>query len=119
MNWEKPSHELSELLSESLSSIDCEKRKMFGQLAYFINGNMFTGVFQTSIFLRFSQEEKAKLVGKHPEITHFEPREGMMMKEYVVVPLELLETPMFQEMLTMSIEYASSLPVKKKKSKRK
>ena len=115
MKWEHPSEELSEFLSESLSSIDCEKRKMFGQLAYFINGNMFTGVFQSRIFLRFALETKTELMKEHPELDHFEPREGMTMKEYVAIPPELLDTSVFPKLLSKSIEYVSNLPMKKKK----
>ncbi len=117
LNWEKPSEGLSIFLAGKLSHIDCEKRKIFGQIAYFINGNMFTGIHQSSLFLRFSSETKTELMSKHRNLAHFEPKQGVIMKEYITIPIDLLEDNLFQELLTKSINYVSSLPKKKKKRK--
>ena len=84
MKWSKPSEDLVTLLDMKLVDIDYEKRKMFGQWAYFFNGNMFVGVFQSDIFFRLSQERKDEIFEKYPDTKPFEPRTGYIMKEYVV-----------------------------------
>jgi TfoX/Sxy family transcriptional regulator of competence genes len=48
----------------------------------------------------------------------FEPMKGRVMKEYVVLPDSLYNDPeKFNELLSRSYEYVSSLPVKPKKKK--
>src|SRR5689334_6427146 len=37
-------------------------RPMFGNLAGFVNGNMFTGIFGASVFVRLPAEERAALL---------------------------------------------------------
>jgi TfoX/Sxy family transcriptional regulator of competence genes len=89
---------------------------MFGQFAFFLNGNMFTGVFQSRIFLRLSQESKKETMELHPEVSHFEPRKGQIMKEYITISPEMVANDDFlTQLLDSSIDYASSLPPKKKK----
>jgi TfoX/Sxy family transcriptional regulator of competence genes len=115
MKWEKPAEDLVTFLDKVLKEVECEKRKMFGQYAYFLNGNMFVGVFQSDVFLRLSPDYKRELMEKNPKIRDFEPRKGQVMKEYILVPPEtLLEEEVFLELLEVSIKYASSLPTKKK-----
>lgn len=115
MKWKKPAENLVAFLDERLSSIECEKRKMFGQYAYFLNGNMFTGVFQSDVFLRLSPEFKRELMDQDSRIQDFEPRKGQIMKEYILIPSETLSDEKgFSELLSSSIEYVSHLPQKKK-----
>jgi TfoX/Sxy family transcriptional regulator of competence genes len=59
-------------------------RPMFGNLAAFVNGNMFAGLFGEELFVRLPDEESAKVKsqGGHD----FEPMAGRAMKGYVVVP---------------------------------
>jgi TfoX/Sxy family transcriptional regulator of competence genes len=59
-------------------------RPMFGNVAAFVNGNMFAGLFGDDLFVRLGERERAELVeqGGRP----FEPMAGRPMKEYVVVP---------------------------------
>src|SRR5258708_21290517 len=59
-------------------------RPMFGNVAAFVNGNMFAGLFGEDLFVRLGEQERAELVeqGGRP----FEPMAGRPMKEYVVVP---------------------------------
>jgi TfoX/Sxy family transcriptional regulator of competence genes len=115
MKWKKPAEDLVVFLDERLHNVECEKRKMFGQYAYFLNGNMFTGVFQSDVFLRLSPDFKRELMEKDSTIRDFEPRRGQIMKEYILIPTEiLLKEEAFSELLGSSIEYVSQLPPKKK-----
>lgn len=43
MPYRKPSEELLELLEDSLSEVPFVRRKIFGQYALFLNGNMLAG----------------------------------------------------------------------------
>ena len=116
MSWEKPSEDLMAYLTTKLENVECEKRKMFGQYAFFLNGNMFTGVFQSRIFLRLSPESKIETMEKHSDITHFEPRKGQIMKEYIAIPPIIVEDEdLFSRLLDSSITYVRGLPPKKKK----
>lgn len=65
MKWEKAPEELKALLGKALAGIDCEKKLMFGYPAYFINKNMFAGLFQSSVFLRLSPDQVSRLSKKY------------------------------------------------------
>jgi TfoX/Sxy family transcriptional regulator of competence genes len=116
LKWEMPSEDLMDYLAAKLENVKYEKRKMFGQFAFFLNGNMFTGVFQSKIFLRFPQESKREIMELHPEICHFEPRKGQIMKEYVTIPPEIVANDqLLDQLLHSSVAYVSGLPSKKGK----
>jgi TfoX/Sxy family transcriptional regulator of competence genes len=92
---------------------DITTRKMFGYPACFINGNMFTGLHGTNMMLRLPENERKDFIaqtGSHI----FEPMPGHQMKEYVVVPTELINSAV-NSWLNSSITYARSLPPKIKK----
>lgn len=92
---------------------------MFGYAVYWVNGNMFTGVFQSSIFFRLSPQDQKEFVDKYKDVRQFEPMEGRLMKEYVVVPEPVLEDEdAVGEWMKRSFEYTKSLPEKKAKSKK-
>ncbi|TFG07836.1 TfoX family protein [Candidatus Thorarchaeota archaeon] len=115
MKFKKPAEDLVVFLDERLDRVDCNKRKMFGQYAYFLNGNMFTGVFQSDIFLRLPPDFKRELMENDSKIQEFEPRNGRVMKEYILVPSEILsQEDAFSTLLSSSLEYVSHLPPKKK-----
>src|SRR5437879_7827926 len=56
-------------------------RPMFGNLAAFVNGNMFAGLFGDGMFVRLPDEEAAMVKGGRP----FEPVKGHRMGGYVMV----------------------------------
>jgi TfoX/Sxy family transcriptional regulator of competence genes len=121
MPWKKASKELSEYLEASLSHFNCQKKIMFGSPAYFVNSNMFTGVFQDDIFIRLSEQDLSDITALNDEVVPFAPMEGRIMKEYVVLPESLFSHhEEFEKWLTRSYQYASGLPEKiaKKKSKK-
>jgi TfoX/Sxy family transcriptional regulator of competence genes len=59
-------------------------RPMFRNLAAFVHGNMFAGLFGEDLFVRLSDDESAK-VRKHGG-RDFAPMPGRAMKGYVTVP---------------------------------
>ena len=61
MKWVKAPDELKILLEEVMKGVDCEKRPMFGYPAYFINSNMFVGLFQDQLFVRLSADQLQEL----------------------------------------------------------
>jgi TfoX/Sxy family transcriptional regulator of competence genes len=59
-------------------------RPMFGNLAAFVNGNMFAGLFGEDLFVRVSDDEGAKV--RKQGGRDFEPMPGRAMRGYVTVP---------------------------------
>lgn len=102
-----------------MMGIDCEFRKMFGYPAYFKNGNMFAGLVGDMLFLRLSESDREEIMRLQPAIRPLEPRPGKVMKEYVVLPEDLYrDEKLFDAWLKRSYDYASSLPAKKKGTKK-
>jgi TfoX/Sxy family transcriptional regulator of competence genes len=120
MKWVKAPDELKKLLEDVMEKIDCEKRPMFGYPAYFINRNMFAGLFQDQLFVRLSAEQLASYLKKFPAIRNLEPMAGRPMKNYYVLPRDLLtNTKALKEAVKQSSEYTRGLPVKEKTAKPK
>lgn len=59
-------------------------RPMFGNLAAFVNGNMFSGLFGDDLFVRVSDEDQAKIHKQGGKA--FEPMPGRAMTGYAIVP---------------------------------
>jgi TfoX/Sxy family transcriptional regulator of competence genes len=117
MAWKKASPEMSDLLAEAVAPFPAEMRRMFGFPAYFANGNMFTGVFEDTIILRLSDQDRAELVAVYDEAAPFEPMAGRPMREYVVLPEGLLsDAAAFHDWLERSFSWASGLPPKETKA---
>jgi TfoX/Sxy family transcriptional regulator of competence genes len=120
MIWKKPNEELSKFLEEKIAPFSVKKKKMFGCPSYFVNDNMFAGVFQDDIFIRLSEPDRIEIESGYDEAQPFEPVKGRIMKEYVVLPDSLYNNPeKFREWLNRSYQYASSLPSKKAKQNKK
>jgi len=118
MKFKKANEGLCDLLEETMASFECQKRRMFGSPVWFVNGNMVTGVHQDDIFIRLSLKDREKLLSESDEASPFEPLEGRIMKEYVVIPNSIYDDPeSFDEWLNKSFQYVSSLPPKKKKKR--
>src|SRR5688500_12645216 len=94
-------------------------RPMFGQRAGFVNGNMFTGIFGSRVFVRLPEAERAELLAM-PGAEVFAPMEGRPMKEYVVLPEEWRDEPeQSRAWVRRSLAWAGELPAKEaKKGKR-
>ncbi len=120
MPWEKPSPELMGKLDDAVATvaeanaIAVELRPMFGCPAYFVNGNLFAGVHQQNVMLRLPEEGRAAIValGGGP----FEPMAGRPMREYVVLPEEVLgDRDATAAWVLRSAAHAAALPPKPKK----
>ena len=120
MKWEKPRKEILDLFEEIVPQGPLiERRKMFGLPCAFINRNMFIGVHQQTIILRLSETDKQEFL-KIPDAKQFEPMPGRTMKEYVVIPKEILQDEkLLVDWVKKSIDYVNSLPPKEKKKKKK
>ncbi len=89
-------------------------RPMFGNLAGFVNGNMFMGLYGDDLFVRLPDENRQELL-KKKGASVFEPMKGRPMKEYVLIPKVWRNQPdIVRSWVSRSLEWASKLPQKKK-----
>lgn len=87
-------------------------RKMFGQPAAFVQGNLCVGAFGNELFVRLNEAD-ARILSKVPGVRHFEPAPGRPMKQYFVLPRALLEDRVqAKKWIARSIEFAANLPAK-------
>jgi TfoX/Sxy family transcriptional regulator of competence genes len=94
-------------------------RPMFGNLAGFVNGNMFTGVFGDTIFVRLDEGGRTELLAI-PGAEPFEPMAGRPMREYVVLPEAWRQEPeRTRTWLARALEWAGELPPKEPKPRKK
>jgi len=91
MKWIKAPEELKLLLEGAIKDIACEKRPMFGYPAYFINKNMFAGLFQDKLFVRLAEPQLKTLHKTYPAIANLEPMPGRPMKDYFELPSSMYE----------------------------
>jgi TfoX/Sxy family transcriptional regulator of competence genes len=116
--WKPASAEWLKTYEEVATGLG-ERRKMFGYPCSFVNGNMFAGLFQTGLFLRLSEPDRAAFL-KLPGATRFEPMPGRPMREYVTAPTDMVHRPgLVAKWLSRAYTYASSLPAKAGKAARK
>lgn len=66
-------------------------RPMFGNLAGFANGNMFTGLFGSDLVVRVSEPDRDELLKLGG--ADFSPMPGRAMKGYAVLPAGWMERP--------------------------
>ncbi len=94
-----------------------ERRKMFGYSCFFAKGNMFAGLHEAGMILRLSEEQRKEFLCLK-DAKQFEPMPGRVMREYVVVPKVLLDSPeRLRAWVEKSLAYGLSLPAKAKKKK--
>ncbi len=87
-------------------------RPMFGNLAAFVNSNMFAGLYGADLFVRLPEDGRKRLM-KEDGASPFAPMAGRPMKEYVVVPRSWREKPeKVRESVRESFLWAKRLPPK-------
>jgi TfoX/Sxy family transcriptional regulator of competence genes len=119
VEFKKAPPELVEFIKEKMKDVNCDYRQMFGYPAYFINGNMFAGLFGDKLLLRLSDLDFAATLKIHREAKVFEPMPGRAMKGYVALPKSVYsDDAEFAKLLNKSVNYVSSLPAKKSKAKK-
>ena len=120
MTWKKNSPETVARIEEAVGDIPVSKRQMFGCPCWFAGDALCCCVHDDQIFLRLAEQDREQLLSECPEARRFEPMPGRVMREYVVLPPELIaDTALLHEWLIRSCRFASSLPPKVKKSARK
>jgi hypothetical protein len=118
MKWQKAPEELVTLLDNCMHGIPAERRTMFGYPCYFINKNMFIGLFQDQLFLRLAEEQIARLNDLAGPIIPLEPMPGRPMKNYSVIPPDIYRnSDDFIAIIQEAAEYARELKPKEKKPK--
>ena len=86
-------------------------RPMFGNLAAFVNGNMFTGLFGDDLFVRLSDQDQARLRKQGGK--EFAPMAGRPMKGYLTVPSGWQKKPAAaRAWINQSLAFTSALPAK-------
>src|ERR1700687_135074 len=86
-------------------------RPMFGNLAAFVNGNMFAGLFGEELFVRLSEADSATV--RKQGGRDFEVMPGRAMKGYVLVPSTWHTKPEgAQGWIKVALELTRKLPAK-------
>jgi len=94
-----------------------QQRKMFGFPCAFLVGQMVAGLFQDGLFLRLGTEDREAFLALEGA-SLFEPMPGRPMKEYVLVPQQILDSEeALRAWLEKSLAYVLALPPKEKKAK--
>ncbi|MDA4114736.1 MAG: TfoX/Sxy family protein [Thaumarchaeota archaeon] len=94
-------------------------RPMFGNDAAFLDGNVFTGLFGTQLFVRLSGEDQEELL-REKGASRFSPMKGRPMSGYIVVPDAWRGDPeRVSTWVARSLVWASGLPSKVPKRSRK
>lgn len=117
--WPKSSKELGDRLAPLLEKYHGERKRMFGADVWFVNGNMFMGVFGEGLFLRLSDEDGQNIKKEILGAGVFSPTESTVMREYVSVPGSSLDdVDKLSRWIERSHALVISLPVKVSKKKR-
>lgn len=116
MAWKPMDSINAEKLATAASAFAFDKRKMFGYDVYFVNGNMAAGMHGSDLFMRFSSDDRNVVPSEVDAAQPFEPRPGLVMREYLTLPSTVLDdTRRLMELLSRSFTYVSSLPPKRRK----
>lgn len=92
-----------------------ERRKTFGFQSAYAGGNMFLSLFQDSLVMRLAEGDRERFLAEY-KTELFKPAPNQVMREYVVVPLDLIRDPAALAPWThRSLEYAATLKPKVKK----
>ncbi len=92
-------------------------RPMFGNIAAFVNGNMFAGLFGEDLFVRLREPEQAEVIEQGGG--EFAPMAGRAMRGYVTVPLAWARDPeAARGWVLRSLEFARELPLKEPRKRR-
>ena len=110
-----PSEAIKAFETATSGLVGAEPRKMFGYSCAFAKGNMFSGLHEAGMVLRLPEEQRAEFL-RLKGAKQFEPMPGRVMREYVVVPKILLDSPeQLRSWAEKSLTYVLSLPEKPKK----
>jgi TfoX/Sxy family transcriptional regulator of competence genes len=102
---------LAERVRGLLSDYSIQEKKMFGGLAFMINGNMACGLIKEDFMVRVGPEKYEEVLGKpHTRKMEFT---GRPMKGFIVVDAEGYEDDKsLARWVKQGMNYARSLPAK-------
>jgi TfoX/Sxy family transcriptional regulator of competence genes len=88
-----------------------EEKKMFGGLAFLLNGNLLVGVRKDSLLVRLGEEQGERAL-LEPHVRPFEMR-GKPMKGWLVVAVEGVEDDdRLADWLDRATQFVHTLPAK-------
>jgi TfoX/Sxy family transcriptional regulator of competence genes len=102
---------LAERIRSELDGMPFAEKKMFGGVAYLLNGNMACGVNQDNLIVRLDPEKHAELLKKQ----HAKPFDltGRPMKGWIVVEPDGVKTArQLGTWVKKGVEFALTLPPK-------
>lgn len=89
------------------------EKKLFGGIAFLMNGNMAVGVHKNELIVRLAPEETDDALAK-PQTRIFDLSGGRPMKGWILVkPAGLITDATLAKWVRVGFDYASSLPKKK------
>jgi TfoX/Sxy family transcriptional regulator of competence genes len=90
-------------------------KPMFGNLAAFVNGNMFAGLFGEGLFVRLPDPEAEAVIKKGGR--WFEPMAGHRMGGYVMVAADWQQKPAtITPLIVRALTLTRAMPAKRKKA---
>jgi TfoX/Sxy family transcriptional regulator of competence genes len=113
-SWKKSPAELVDAFSELAGRYpELSQRKMFGYPAAFLAGNMTTCLHEERWIVRLGEADRAVLLAR-PGAGLFEPMPGRPMREYVVLPGDIVADPEATAgWIERAIAHARTLPPKR------
>lgn len=96
-----------------------EIKPMFGNLAAFVHGNMFCGLFGSDVGVRLDETARAQLLAV-PGAGPFGPP-GRPMKEYVSLPAQWRDSTdgLVDDWVRRALDYTAAMPPKQPKQRSK
>ena len=119
MKMPKPSDQAKETFSAIVPAEPAiTLRPMFGNLAAFVNGNMFTGLFGEGLFVRLPDTEAEAVIEKGGK--PFEPVAGHRMGGYVMVWSDWQKKPdSVKPLISRALTLTRAMPAKAKAKAKK
>ena len=113
--FEKPQKDLVERFEAVLGRVGTPattRRPMFGHPCAWVGGNMATGLFASSWWVRLSPDRLAEVLGSG-EATTFEVMPGRAMKGYAVMPASVVANDdRVDAWVNEALAYTATLPPK-------
>jgi hypothetical protein len=120
--FEKPPAELVDRFETVVGRVatpETTRRQMFGHPCAWVGGNMATGLFATSWWVRLPPDEQAARLATG-EATTFSVMPGREMKGYVVMPESVVaDDAEVEAWVTRALDYTATLPPKEPKQANK
>ena len=119
--WPHMDKDLEERIDGLVSVLPVRRKKMFGTSAWFLESNdqMIAGVWGDGIMVRVGETDTGTLI-ESGTAEMFDPMGGRPMREYVYLDAgKIAEDADLVEWVERAAGFTSSMPAKKKKSRKK